>query len=191
MTRAELRSQIMTNISKQSQALLRVLSNTFSTDMCLLRPGVAGWQLVYQFGDSGKNVSSDASKFNQSLDCGHPNINWQQSIPSQLASFLDTLIDDSGDRFELPRMVSVGDNSCFVAARSTGEQGEVEVVGGIVPVDGLRHTERLLQLSVKSIEMDESQELQSQYAARLSSSFEELCFLRRLSQNIEYCVPDY
>jgi HD-GYP domain-containing protein (c-di-GMP phosphodiesterase class II) len=175
-------------ISQQSQALLKVLSSTFGINMCLLRKGTSGWQSVYQFGIIGNEKPSDFSGTNEPLDGELSDSQWHLKLPTSLCTFLDALVESAPSDSEEPRVISVEKHSCFVAARSAGEQGEVEVVGGIVPMDGLRLTERLLRLSVQSIEIDEMRELNSQYATRLSSSFEELCFLQRLSQTIEYCV---
>lgn len=176
------------DVSEQSQKLLRVLSHTFASDMVLIRRGLYGWSVVAKSNESNSTSPFDGFEISGSENENSGFADAFPQLPGDINHMLEGLFSSSSGEPGLSRAFPIDQRTSFVATSSLGANGEFEIVGGFVPIDGTKLAERLLVTSVLSVQIDELQELHSQYSARLSSSFEELCFLRRLSGHIEYCV---
>jgi HD-GYP domain-containing protein (c-di-GMP phosphodiesterase class II) len=104
-----------------------------------------------------------------------------------IAAWLDRLIADNASGACL---LPMGPEQAFVAIVSESERGERELVGGPVVLDPWRLAQACANLTVGQWRHTEQEEMLEHYATRLSASFEELCFLRKLSKHVDYCVAD-
>jgi HD-GYP domain-containing protein (c-di-GMP phosphodiesterase class II) len=84
------------------------------------------------------------------------------------------------------------DGHSYLAVYVQEDSSHSRVVLGRINANPLRLAESAAKLAMKLIddEANEQQELIDQYAERLSDSFEELTFLRKLSRHVEYCDAD-
>ncbi len=89
-----------------------------------------------------------------------------------------------------PQLLRLSDNQAMIAAVSESDLGDPEIVAGPVHLDAWSLAQATAQLAVKQASKAEDEEMLEHYATRLSASFEELCFLRRLSKHVDYCVAD-
>ncbi len=89
-----------------------------------------------------------------------------------------------------PQLLRLSDDQAMVAVVSESDLGEPEIVAGPVHLDTWSLAQKATQLAVKHASKAEDEEMLEHYATRLSASFEELCFLRRLSKHVVYCVAD-
>ena len=78
----------------------------------------------------------------------------------------------------------------LAAVVSESDDGEFEVVAGLVSLDQDQLITRAASTATRQFVQRSQQQLIDDYAERLSASYEELTFLRRFSQHIEYCVAD-
>ncbi|MDP1562456.1 MAG: HD-GYP domain-containing protein, partial [Pirellulaceae bacterium] len=88
------------------------------------------------------------------------------------------------------RLLKIAPDQAIVAAISESEFGEPEIVGGPVSLDPWQLAQASANLAVGQAAQSENEEMLDHYATRLSASFEELCFLRRLSKHVDFCVAD-
>ena len=88
------------------------------------------------------------------------------------------------------KLIRLANDHAFVAAISESEAGEPEIVGGPVFLDAWQLAQHSAGLAFEQAKQAENEEMLEHYATRLSASFEELCFLRRLSKHVDYCVAD-
>ncbi|MBX3422476.1 MAG: HD domain-containing protein [Pirellulaceae bacterium] len=145
-----------------------------------------------------QSVLSEAFNTKLSIWCRHSD-GWRSEIPwesnpaieeSRWASvqlWLDDLVEQLPD---MPQVLPLDGQRVFVAAVSMNDVGVTEVVGGVAPLDPLQLATRAAELAVQKVDAADLHELHDQYAARLSTSYEELCFLRRLSKHVEFCMAN-
>jgi HD-GYP domain-containing protein (c-di-GMP phosphodiesterase class II) len=105
----------------------------------------------------------------------------------QIADWLDGLLANNASGACL---LPLGPEQAFVAIVSESERGERELVGGPIVLDPWRLAQACANLTVEQLRHTEQEQMLEHYATRLSASFEELCFLRKLSKHVDYCVAD-
>ena len=83
------------------------------------------------------------------------------------------------------------DSSLTCLAVLWSEEGESPyVIGGAVSLSGQHLAHAAANFAINQMQREDEQKMLEHYALRLSASFEELCFLRRLSKHVDYCVVD-
>lgn len=94
----------------------------------------------------------------------------------------------------IPRSFTTSTGQAIVAVSVREQDGQTVIVAGLVKLSIDVLACKTAQVAVKNAEaLSETQlqqELIDQYAMRLTDSFEELTFLRRLSRHVDYCVAN-
>lgn len=115
----------------------------------------------------------------------------QQSFGENLGTRIYTWFDQLvAEHAPGARLLKISPDQAIVAAVSESEFGEPEIVGGPVSLDPWQLAQASANLAVGQATQSENEEMLDHYATRLSASFEELCFLRRLSKHVDFCVAD-
>lgn len=110
-----------------------------------------------------------------------------QNLGARIYQWFDQLVAEGAGG---AKMLRLSGDQAIVAAVSESEFGEPEIVGGPVHLDPWHLAQASASLAVEHAKQAENEEMLEHYATRLSASFEELCFLRRLSKHVDYCVAD-
>ncbi len=161
---------VANDISRRSLAMLEKLESVFGSSLGVWQnpqhvPGAWTW-----------------------VETHRPN---QQSFGNQLGpkiyAWFDQLIVGNKVGVQWLRM---SPDQAIVAAISESESGEPEIVSGPVFLDPWQLAQASADLAIEHANQSEREEMLEHYATRLSASFEELCFLRRLSKHVDYCVAD-
>ncbi|HAC89472.1 MAG TPA: hypothetical protein DCF63_02405 [Planctomycetaceae bacterium] len=155
-------------ISQACRHLLAQLNHSFHAGFGLLRRGSDNWKIIPV--DVHGNISGSSSQ-----------------LEPETANWLDQI--DWSD-LELPQIRPLGDQQAFVAACCLDDNGNLEMVGGRIVLNALELAASTAKLTVKQVQVSDQQLLIDQYAEKLSASYEELTYLRRLSKHVEYCVAN-
>lgn len=110
-----------------------------------------------------------------------------ESLGARIYKWFDQLVAEGASGAKMLRLSA---DHAIVATVSESEFGEPEIVGGPVYLDPWHLAQMSASLAVAHAQQAENEEMLEHYATRLSASFEELCFLRRLSKHVDYCVAD-
>lgn len=149
-------------LSEQTRGLVKALGSAFGSEFSVFRRHAQGWLPI-----------------SPSID------NSSAQVTEEVSQWLDQIAFTGSTASNL---FHCGSHRAFVAACSNSDEGDCEVVGAFVRLDAQQLAPRVLELAVNQAAIADLHSLHEQYAARLTASYEELCFLRKLSQHIEYCV---
>lgn len=128
---------------------------------------------------------------------GDPVACWQHSNRSdQLGTVLDE--HERTTRFNqlvtnqnsAPQLWPLNEDQAILAALSEADDFQPEIIVGVVRLNPWMLAQAAAQQAVQQAKHIEDQEMLEHYATRLSASFEELYFLRRLSQHVDHCVAN-
>lgn len=146
------------------------LSNTFNSEFLVWMQSATGWCLLDD---------------RPSLGGG-----WSEQYLEELRGWFDCLSNE-GNPYPQSRRIGA---LMIVATLSQTDNGDSVVIAGRIQVDPLQLVERtatmVLEEAEHAVDASMQQLLVDQYADRLSDSYEELSFLRRLSRHVEYCSAD-
>ncbi len=168
-------NELMTNMpadqpSRRTLAMLGQLETTFGHSLGIWQnPGknLGGWTWV-------ETHRTGQQSFGENLG-------------ARIYTWFDQLVSENAPG---ARLLRISPDQAIVAAISESEFGETEIVGGPVSLDPWHLAQASANLAVGQATQSENEEMLDHYATRLSASFEELCFLRRLSKHVDFCVAD-
>jgi len=152
-------------VGEQTLKILAQWQSNFPGDWGVWRQGPTGWHCL-------PTVSG------QTPQDSHPS-----APPPWLLGGLETAALE-------PQLSCLGDGRGFLSLLSEAEDGSPEVVAGTLTLDHRQLALTAARLAIGQSAAQDQQEMLDHYATRLSASFEELCFLRRLSKHVDDCVAD-
>lgn len=89
-----------------------------------------------------------------------------------------------------PQLWPLTEDDAIVVALSESNDLEPEIVAGVVRLNAWTLAQAAADQAAQQVQHVEDREMLEHYATRLSASFEELYFLRRLSQHVDHCVAN-
>lgn len=93
-------------------------------------------------------------------------------------------------RSSTPQLWPIAEDQAILAAWSESDDLQPEIVVGVVRLNPWSLAQVAAQQAAQQVRHAEDKEMLDHYATRLSASFEELYFLRRLSQHVDHCVAN-
>jgi HD-GYP domain-containing protein (c-di-GMP phosphodiesterase class II) len=159
----------VTEPSERSLELQSQLSQSFDSPMQIWCRRDDGWHIVGQRSHENTNLSLSESTMH----------------PAKMGAWFDQLVASAATQTQSCKL---SDHQVFVAVISWNDDGTPEVIGGVVERNLEQLVERTAELTILKAEAAGRQTLLDDYAHRLSSGYEEMAFLRQLSQHIKICV---
>lgn len=89
-----------------------------------------------------------------------------------------------------PQLWPMTEDQAIVAALSESTDLAPQIVAGVVRLNAWTLAQAAAEQATQQVRHAEDREMLEHYATRLSASFEELYFLRRLSQHVDHCVAN-
>lgn len=159
-----------TDVSSRTQLLQRQLEQAFGTPLSVWKRNLA----VIDQGACWQH-SNRLDPLDTILDKQQREVRFDQLVINQSTE---------------PQLWPLYEDQAILAVLSESEDLQPEIVAGVVRLNPWMLAQTAAQQAAQQAKHADDQEMLEHYAARLSASFEELYFLRRLSQQVDQCVAN-